>query len=154
MKRPYQIMSALFFVFSIFIVWQSIELRYYTSLGPGPGFFPFWLSSGLAVLSAVMFYQATWGGARKDPMPVDFFASRVGYFRIAAITVATAAVVVTMEPLGFRISMLGYLLFLLFALGRVNLIATVVVALAGSFGVYHVFVQWLAVPLPVGMFGI
>jgi putative tricarboxylic transport membrane protein len=154
MKRPYQIMSSLFFLFSVFIVWQSINLRYYTSLGPGPGFFPFWLSSFLAVLSAIMFYQATWGKARREPMPVDFFASRVGYFRIAAIIVATAAVVATMEPLGFRLSILGYLLFLLFALGRVNLIATVLIALAGSFGVYHVFVTWLAVPLPIGMFGI
>lgn len=154
MKRPYQIMSALFFLFSIFIVWQSIGLRYYTSLGPGPGFFPFWLSSFLALLSAIMFYQATWGSAKREPMPSDFFAGRVGYFRIAAITVATAAVVVTLEPLGYRISMLAYLLFLLVALGRVNIIATVLVALAGSFGVYHVFVQWLAVPLPVGMFGI
>jgi putative tricarboxylic transport membrane protein len=154
MKRPYQVMSAVFFVFAIFIFWQSLELRYYTSLGPGPGFFPAWLSGFLALLSAVMFYQATWRKPGREPMPVDFFASRVGYFRIVAIIVATTFVVVTMDSLGFRISILAYLLFLLFTLGRVNLIVTALVALAGSFGVYHVFVNWLAVPLPIGMFGI
>jgi len=43
-------------------------------------------------------------------------------------------------------------LFLLCTLGRQNLIVTVVVALAGSFGVYYLFVRWLAVPLPAGLF--
>jgi hypothetical protein len=31
---------------------------------------------------------------------------------------------------------------------------TLIFAVAGSFGIFHVFYYWLKVPLPMGMFGI
>lgn len=152
MKRAYQITGVLFIPFSVFVARESIELRFYTSLGPGPGFFPFWLSVLLGLLACVMLCQATFG--RSDPMPADMFPRKVGYLRLAAITVALIGVLVLMNPLGFRLSMLAFLLFLLFALGRANPVVAVPVALAGSFGFYYVFLEWLKIPLPVGMFGI
>lgn len=153
MKRTYQITGAVFLVFSAFVAYESwVGLRFYTSLGPGPGFFPFWLSIIQGGLGATMIYHATF--TRSDPMAPDFFASRKGYLKDVAIILALVASIFFMDKLGFRLTMLAFYLFLLFALGRVNLIATVLVALAGSFGVYHVFVQWLKVPLPIGNFGI
>jgi len=152
MKRPYQVTAVVFMLFAAFMARESLELKFYTSLGPGPGFFPFWLSLIFGALSATMFYHATWG--KSDPMPADFFPQKIGYIRMGAIVLALIGVILLLNHLGFRITMLAFYLFLLFALGRVNLIATVAVALAGSFGVYHVFVEWLKVPLPVGMFGI
>ena len=50
--------------------------------------------------------------------------------------------------------MLGFYLFLLSALGRQHLVVTGGIALAGSVGVYYVFVHWLGVPLPIGFLGI
>lgn len=41
-------------IYSIIIFYQSLNLGYYTPLGPGPGFFPIWLSGLLIVLS--LFY--------------------------------------------------------------------------------------------------
>jgi len=152
MKRPYQITSVVLILFCAFIMRESLELRYYTSLGPGPGFFPFWISLLVAVLAGVMFYQATFKDA--EPMPADFFPSKTGWLRMGAICFALAASVVLMEPLGYRLTMLSFLLFLLFALGRVNIIVTALVALGGSWGAYYVFVEWLKVVLPVGIFGI
>ena len=35
-----------------------------------------------------------------------------------------------------------------------NLHTTILFALAGSFGVFHVFYHWLKVPLPMGVLGI
>ena len=35
MKRPYQITGAVFIVFSAFILRESLELEFYTSIGPG-----------------------------------------------------------------------------------------------------------------------
>jgi hypothetical protein len=40
------------------------------------------------------------------------------------------------------------------ALGIRNWIVIPIVALAGSFGVFHVFYYWLKLPLPIGIFGI
>ena len=153
MNRVYQITAVVFFLFSAYIAKESLALRFYTSLGPGPGFFPFWLSLMLGALSAMLFYQGTWGSRRNEPLPEDFFATRVGYFRIAAMVLATAVVVVSLEPLGFRLTMLAYLLFLIFGLGRVNLFLTALVSLAGSFGLYYGFVELLKIPLPTGVFG-
>lgn len=151
MKRPYQITSVLFILLSLFIIREAVELKYYTSLGPGPGFFPMWLAGIFGTLSAFMFYHATWG--KSDPMSADFFAKKSGYLRNAAILLALLFMIFTLEVIGFRLSMLAFLGFLLFALGRANIIATILVALAGSWGVFHVFVEWLKVPLPTGIFG-
>jgi hypothetical protein len=59
-----------------------------------------------------------------------------------------------MEPIGFCLVMLGFYLFLLSALGRQHLVVTGLIALAGSAGVYYVFVHWLKVALPIGLFGV
>ncbi len=151
MRRTYQVTSLFFIVVAAYLGWQSLRLKFYTSLGPGPGFFPFWLSVILGALSAIMLAQTIL--VESAPLPEDFLPSRTGWLRLAAITLALAASVVLMEPLGFRLTMLGFLLFLLVALGRQSLAITVPVALVGSLGVYHVFSAWLRIPLPVGALG-
>lgn len=152
MKRPYQISAMAILLFAVFIGQQAIRMRYYTYEGPGPGFLPLWLSIILGVLAATMFLQATFG--RSEPMPQDFVAPRVGYIRLGAIIAAMVWAVALITPLGFRLTVLPFLVFLLMVLGRQKPAVTAAVALAGSFGVYYVFVDWLGVPLPVGMFGI
>ena len=134
-----------------FLVRESLRLRYYTPLGPGPGFFPLWLALFLAILAAAMFSRATFG--RPEPMPADFYADRRGYLQIGAVVAALVGVIVLMEPLGFCLVMLGFYLFVLIALGRQSWLVTGIIALAGSFGVYFMFVKWLATPLPRGLLG-
>ena len=151
MKRPYQITSVVFLLFSAFMVRESLELKFYTTLGPGPGFFPFWLSVIFGILAAFQFYHATWG--RSDPMPADFFASRTGYLRALAILVAMAGATFLMEKIGFRLTMLSFLVFLLITLGRTNWLLIIAISVVGSWGTFHVFDQLLKVPLPQGMFG-
>ena len=99
-----------------------------------------------------MFSQATFG--MPDPMPEDFFPSRRGYLRIGAIIGSLAAVLILFVPLGFRVTMFGFFLFLLTALSRHRLVVSVPVALLGSFGIYQVFTSFLEIPLPIGIFGI
>ncbi|MBS1115750.1 MAG: hypothetical protein H6Q87_134 [candidate division NC10 bacterium] len=152
MRRPYQITSIVLLGLSAFLAREALRLRYYTPLGPGPGFFPLWLAVLLAVLAAAMFWRATF--RTPEPMPDGFFADRRGYLRIGAVLGALALVIALLDSLGFCLVMLGFYTFLLLVLGRQHPVVTVVVALAGSVGVYYVFVHWLAVSLPVGIFGI
>jgi putative tricarboxylic transport membrane protein len=151
-KRPYQITSVAAMVVAVLLARESLRLRYYTPLGPGPGFFPLWLALMLALLAAAMFLGATFG--RAEAMPDDFFADRGGYLRIGAVLAALVVVIAVIRPLGFRLVMLGFYVFLLTVLGRQHPVLTGIIALAGSFGVYHVFVHWLGTPLPIGVFGI
>jgi putative tricarboxylic transport membrane protein len=152
MKRPYQITAVVILLFSAFMVRESLQIRFYTAMGPGPGFFPFWLSVFLGLLAAFMFYHATWG--ESDPMPADFFASRKGYFRAAAALGALYFCAFAMAYLGFRLTMLIFVVWLLSTLGKVNPILIAVIAALASFGGYWLFDQVLQVVLPVGMFGI
>jgi putative tricarboxylic transport membrane protein len=152
MRYPHQVAAGASVLFALFVGRESARLTFYTPMGPGPGFFPLWLSIVFGVLALVMFCQATFGPAR--PMPAGFFATRTGYGRIAALLASLIGTVVLLEPLGFRLTSLAFYLFLLHVLSRQRLIVSVLIALAGSFGVYHVFAHFLMVPLPVGMFGI
>jgi len=151
MRRTYQITGSLLLCLSIYIGVEALDLQYYSSLGPGAGFFSFWLALILGVLAIAMVAEATFG--RPEPMPPDFFADRSGYLRMGAVVLAVLASALLLERLGFRLTMFGVYLFLLLALGNQRLITSIAIALAGSFGVYFVFTEWLSVPLPAGTFG-
>ncbi len=151
MRRPYQITGIVLVLFAAFVARESLRLQFYMPMGPGPGFFPLLVSILVALLGATMFIEVTFREA--VPMPADFFATSTGYLRIGAIVLGFLAVLVLMKPLGFSVTMLIFLVFLLLTLGRQSLLITAVVAVAGSFGTYYVFVKWLAIPLPTGIFG-
>jgi putative tricarboxylic transport membrane protein len=151
MKRTYCIAGSIFLLVAILIAYESLQLRYYSPLGPGPGFFSFWLALLFGGLAVIMIVQAVVGPP--EPMPADFFAPRTGYLRIGAVVLALVFTIYAFEPLGFSLTMFGVCVFLLYALGRQNHFVALLVSIACSFGAYHVFDHWLKVPLPQGILG-
>lgn len=150
MKRPYQVMAAVLFVLSVLVAIESLKLKYYTKLGPGPGFFPFWIALCLAGLSIAMFYQATF--RPPEPRPEGFRVPRPGILRALAMCTAWVWAVVMLERLGYRLTMAVFFPFLLLTLGRVRWYLVVALSLLGSLAVYYVFTRALSVPLPIGPF--
>jgi len=146
MRRVNQVVSILFFVGSVSVMWASWALEYYTSLGPGPGFFPLWLSGCLALLSLIWFIQASRGA--REPIPEGFIPGRDGLVRIGSILAALVLMGLLVDVLGFQVMMFAFLFFLLIALGRQNLAVTLLISLAGSFGMFYAFKSWLGVQLP------
>ena len=151
MRRPYQIVGGCLLLLATFVAVEALALKYYTKLGPGPGFFSFWLALLLGGLALTMIIQASVG--TPEPRPADFFADRIGYLRMGAVVLALVGTTALLDVLGFRLTMFAVYVFLLCALGRRGLLLTLGIALAGSVGVYHVFDRWLKVPLPTGPFG-
>ena len=131
----------------------SLDYSLSDALGPGPGFFPFWLSVIGAALTVGMLVEIARGSMAADAgvtiLPEWPAAVQAGSVLIALIAAAAA-----LEPLGFRLTMLVFVAGLLVALGARSWIAIALCAVAGSFGVFHVFFYWLKVPLPIGVFGI
>ena len=130
---------------------EAVQLTYWTALGPGPGFFPFWLAVVLGVLSLLLCVRSLPAlrlGKGEGALP-----DRDVMVKMAIVIGALGGVVVLLEPLGFRLTMLAMYLLVLYGLGRRDLLLSPLIALLGSFGAFHVFTQWLAVPLPTGIFG-
>jgi putative tricarboxylic transport membrane protein len=152
MKRAWQITCIAFIALSVFTIVLSFEYPYKDRLGPGPAFFPIWLSMITGVLALALFIQTTWGRSVAETA-TKLLPERKGGWRIIIILFALLACLALLEPLGFRISLFLFLLFLPPALGVDNWWGALIFAVAGSFGIFHVFYYWLKVPLPMGMFG-
>ncbi|MCL4535410.1 MAG: tripartite tricarboxylate transporter TctB family protein [Bacteroidetes bacterium] len=146
MRRVYQVAAVVLFAFALFAVYEAHGLNYYTELGPGAGFFPLWIGVALGGLAIAWFGQVSLQPS--EPMEQGFVPDRHGVIRIIAILVALLLFGVLVDTVGFQLMMLAFLLFLLVALGRQNPIVTLVIAIAGSFGLYYIFRNYLDVPLP------
>ena len=153
MKKAWQICCMAFVALSAITILFSFDYPYKDRLGPGPAFFPVWLSLITGGLSLALFIQTTWGESVAE-LSATLLPDRQGAWRILLIMIGLVGCLVLLEPLGFRITLLLFLLVLPMGLGAGNWWATLIIAVAGSFGVFHVFYYWLKVPLPMGMFGI
>lgn len=151
-QRVHQCTAALFAALSVVVVVASWKLEYYSSIGPGPGFFPVWLGGVMALLSVIWLIQvsrrAPEGGAGSHLPPRD------GLLRIGAILGALALMALVMDVIGFQVSMFLFLGFLLLVLGGQRLWVTGIAALVGSAGIFHVFVRYLDLPLPTASIGL
>ena len=151
MRLIYVPISLAFLALSVYVMIGAFDLDYYTPIGPGPGFFPFWLAAILAVLTVAWLAQVCLRIC--EPLPQGFFPDRSGVLRILSILGALIIFVVLGDYLGFRITMLGFLLFLIFSLGRHSMILVIAVAFAGSFGSYYIFHDLMGVHLPLATIG-
>lgn len=151
MRREYLWTGASLLLGAVLACVEALRLRYYTPLGPGPGFFPFWLSLGLGACAIALLAQAV-----RMPPPAagsgSLWPNRSGSYKVLAVLASLVASIVLLEPLGYRLTMLAVYAYLLFTLGRRDYLVMALVSFAGSFGVYHLFVNLLKVPLPAGPF--
>lgn len=134
----------------------SLDYSLSDALGPGAGFFPFWLSLIGATLTVGILVQVTRSppDAEPDAEKGTLLPRGRVALQAALVVIALVAAAALLEPLGFRLTMLVFLAGLLPALGARSAVAISLTALAGSFGVFHVFYYWLKVPLPIGAFGV
>lgn len=132
---------------ALFVMWESRALPLGSWRQPGPGYFPVLLAALLLILGALV-----WAMGGSTP-PV----ARVGWSeaRHAVVILAVGAFIcLGLERLGYRLTMLAALVFLVRLVERKRLLAAAVFAFALSFGSYYLFDTLLRVPLPRGPFGI
>jgi len=140
MKRGWRAALAVLLVVFAFFAYESLRLSLRDALGPGPGFFPFWLSVAGGCLGIFLLVR-----------PPPDVKSETLQFELRPVALVLAGLVVAtalLEAIGFRLAMLALLPYILLVLGARNWLAIGVCSLAGSFGVYHVFSGLLKVPLP------
>lgn len=130
---------------SIYVIWESRNLEYYTPLGPGGGFFPFWLGAIMAGLTLGWLVQEI---NNKENRNVLFWAKDADIARVILPIIGLIAVSVLMDIIGFQLTIFLFLIFLIKFLGRQSLFRSMTVAFLGSFGVYYIFTHFLDIILP------
>lgn len=154
MRQGRLIATGAMLAFCLFAIWQSLLLSLTDRLGPGPGFFPFWLALIGAVLALALLVTTFRQAAESGDATIRILPHGAGGRRWFAIVGLMAAVTVAMDFAGFRLSMLVFNAALVIALGERRWWIVAIFALLGSFGVYYIFTTWLDVLLPVGRFGL
>ncbi len=132
---------------ALFVMWESRTLPLGTWRNPGPGYFPLFLAALLLILGALVW---TMGGGAPPIAGVGW--GEAGH--AVAILGVTAFICLGLERLGYRLTMLAALLFLVWLMERKSLVAAAVFALALSFGSFYLFDTLLRVPLPRGPLGL
>jgi putative tricarboxylic transport membrane protein len=116
---------------------------------PGPGFFPFWLALLLCLVAVALFLRAS--PAPVAPGPAAPAPAARGK---AVMALATSVVYAfALEPLGFLLTTLLFLVVLLRAVERRSWLSTVTVAAATAVASHVVFKVWLDIQLPAGPWG-
>ncbi|MBL0897909.1 MAG: tripartite tricarboxylate transporter TctB family protein [Reyranella sp.] len=153
MRQGRLVATGAMLAFCLFALWQSLLLSLTDRLGPGPGFFPFWLAVIGAALAIGLLVQIWRGAPAVANADERILPHGPGGRRWAAIVLLLAAVTVAMELIGFRLAMLVFNAALVFALGERRWWLIAVFSVLGSFGVFYVFTTWLDVLLPTGLLG-
>ncbi len=139
--------AGLLFVLGLFIFAQSFEFGWESRGTPGPGYFPFWVGLLIALTSFA------WGITELRSSIDAQFQQDIdpeGVWRVAQIVAAFAVLLIIFEPVGYNLSVLAFMMYLTYSMGKGKgrIWVMVVTSLAASFGVYLVFVNALGVRLP------
>jgi putative tricarboxylic transport membrane protein len=122
---------------------------YWSATGPAAGFLPFWLGVALAILAVILLV-----GAVRQPDPGPAWAPRGhGAVRFVVVILATAAFIVIMPIVGMTLATALFLTILLRALEGRSWLTTLGVAVGMAAANWAVFVWWLGIPFPAGVFG-
>jgi hypothetical protein len=150
MNRIHQGASVLFVALGAWLAWQGTRLGIQGMLGPGKGFFAFWVGLAMTLFAALWFVRAAFGPViAVDPAAMP---PRDGVLRVVGVLVASVAFMLLLRPLGFNLSMFGLLLAVFFIADRSYPLLKIAIAIVASFGIHYVFEQLLRVPLPYSSF--
>ena len=128
------------------MIWQGSALPLGTFRHPGPAYIPILLALLLLIFGA--FLAVTGGRARK------FSSIRWTEWRPAvAILAACVFTIFGMERLGYRLTLVLVLSFLLKIVEQRGWLLTASLAFVLAFGSFSLFYTLLRVPLPQGPFG-
>ncbi len=154
-----QIFGCIMLAFFVYIAWVArTTLRYWmvgATVGPGPGFFPFWVAILLAGLTLYWIIQITIRPG--EATPEGFVPTREGGIKILFVFADMVLFVATANLFGFPVAMFIFLMVMLLALGRRDLLHAIydmLFALAGTLFFTYLFGRWLEVAFPKTSIGI
>ncbi len=128
---------------------KSLSYQVGTLRHPASGFLPFWVGISIVLLSVLSIA----GSVRRPSIPPPFFEQKGGLRRMMTTFAAICAYILVVSRLGFLVSTLLLLGFLLRTIHPQSWRRTILFSLLVSALSFVVFEHWLKVPLPRGWVG-
>jgi hypothetical protein len=133
-------------LFALLVMWESRHLTLGTWRQPGPAFMPVLLAALLLICGLCVVIRAS-------RAPLLSSMSWTEWRHALAILAACSFAVCALERLGYRLTVLLVLGFLVKIVEKRGWVLTAAFALPLAFGSFFLFSTILRVPLPAGPFG-
>lgn len=129
-------------VFAIVAFTISLQYNYSGFVGPGPGFFPFWLSIFLIILSGIYIYESIKG----KNVSTEEWPKGESLKRILFIIMALVLFLLLFVLCGFLVAGVAFLIMLFFK--EYKLFTTIALSVGLTLFIYIMFNNVLKVHLP------
>jgi len=128
----------------------GINLVYWDGYAPASGFAPVWVAISGIVLATLMFFDIGSGAGLEEPSPLPGRSE----FKRVLLTTAGLWIFVAVAPwTGMILAALALMTFMLIVVLERPVVVSVLTALFTTLLVYVIFIVWLHVQLPRGVFG-
>ncbi len=145
--RSDQISGIVFVLIALLIVWENRAYPVGSLSTPGPGYMPLLLALALGAFGLLV---ALRGGASPRFNTIGWSEGKRGIVLLIACGVAVFA----LERVGYRLTMVALLVFMLGVVERKRPLPTVLVAFGFAFISHFIFATLLKVQLPRGPWGL
>jgi hypothetical protein len=120
----------------------------WTSDGPGPGYFPFYIGLILAISGLGIFFQALFGKNKNT----EVFVDREQLGRVFSVLLPAAVYVLAIQFIGIYVASAIYITLFMVILGKYSVIKSLLVGLIVNTLFFMMFEVWFQVPLFKGEF--
>ncbi len=142
-----RISGAVFVVIALLVAWENRAYPLGSLSTPGPGYMPLGLAVALGAFGLVV---ALRGNASPLLDTISWTESR----RAVVLLIGCGVAAFALEPIGYRLTMIALLVFMLGVVERKRPLATLLVAFGFAFLSYFIFATLLNVQLPRGPWGL
>lgn len=150
-RRANIIGSVIIMLFGAIAVTQAVDMDYWSSFGPGPGFIPLWASIIIICGGLVQCIQAL--RQPKEGRTAISPEQKGRLMQVAMVAIMTILCALTMDIIGFCLPCFLFTYLLIGWVGKHKQKTAVSVAVGLTAGFYLVFVLALEIPLPKGIMG-
>ncbi len=153
MRKADRIFGVVGLGLSLWAYLESTKFKYMEQFTPGPGFMPFWVGVTLAILSSYLIYDSF----RREASPQDrrkLLPERRALYRVGAIMLMLFGVKLSMNVLGFPLSLAVFTAAILFILERYSLVKSLAYGIAYAAVTWFIFQHLLTMGFPKGLLGI
>ena len=151
MRKAEQVMAFALLVIAAALMREATRLQIsWTAIGPGAGFFPFWLSVGVGISAAIILVQSIKPAARNANTDEPLIPPHA-WKPLMVVLLPMAAVIAFLDILGIYLGGAIYLAGYTRLVGRFRWPVVILVSLAIPLMLFLIFERWFLLPLPKGV---